>query len=136
MNYIDTNIILSLLNERDVNHHKALKIWAIKESKVTSEITLFEIRSVLSRTTKLRDQEIEAYIEYIPETGVNIIALDLNEIFSRASEIAFKIKMKTLDTLHISACLESNADKFVTFDHGFVEKRSIISELGITIICE
>ncbi len=136
MNYIDTNVILSYLNNRDVNHHKALKFWSIKEQKVTSEITLLEIRSVLARKTKLNEQEIEAYIEYLPDTGVKIADGDLYEIFRRASEIAFQLKMKTLDTLHISACLEINAGSFTTLDHGFVEKSKVISEFGITIVWE
>ncbi len=136
MNYIDTNVILSYLNKRDVNYHKAFKLWSIKEQKVISEVTLLEIRSVLARTTKLNEQEIEAYIEYLPETGVKIAEGDLYEIFRRAPEVAFKLKMKMLDTLHIAACLEINAGSFTTLDHGFIEKSKVISEFGITIVWE
>ena len=134
MNYIDTNVILCYLNKNDLNHDKAAKLWAISESKVISEITLLELRSVLSRKTNLSEAEIEAYVEYLPDIGLQIVESDLNRVFNRASEMVFKIKMKTLDTLHISACLEINARNLVTLDYEFVEKNRIISELGINIV--
>ena len=134
MNYIDTNVILCYLNKNDLNHDKAAKLWAISESKVISEITLLELRSVLSRKTNLSEGEIEAYVEYLPDIGLQIVESDLNRVFNRASEMVFKIKMKTLDTLHISACLEINARNLVTLDYEFVEKNRIISELGINIV--
>lgn len=134
MNYIDTNVILCFLNENDANHDKAVKLWEIKESKVASEITLLEIRSVLSRKANLKEAEIEAYIEYLPEIDVRIAEIDLNRVFNRSMEITYKTRMKTLDVLHISACLEINACTFVTLDYEFVEKSKFITELGLTVV--
>ena len=134
MNYIDKNVILCYPNKNDLNRDKAAKLWAINEPKVISEITLLELRSVLSRKTNLSEGEIEAYVEYLPDIGLQIVESDLNRVFNRASEMVFKIKMKTLDTLHISACLEINARNLVTLDYEFVEKNRIISELGINIV--
>ena len=59
MNYIDTNIVLCYPNKKDLIHEKAAKLWAINESKVKSEFTLLELRSVLSRRTNLSEAEIE-----------------------------------------------------------------------------
>lgn len=134
MNYIDKNVILCYPNKNDLNRDKAAKLWAINEPKVISEITLLELRSVLSRKTNLSEGEIEAYVEYLPDIGLQIVESDLKRVFNRASEMVFKIKMKTLDTLHISACLEINARNLVTLDYEFVEKNRIISELGINIV--
>lgn len=134
MNYIDTNVILCFLNEDDANHDKAVRLWELKESKVASEITLLEIRSVISRKANLKEAEIEAYIEYLPELGVRVPEIDLNGVFNRSMEIAYKTRMKTLDVLHISACLEINASNFVTLDYEFVEKSKFITELGLTIV--
>ena len=134
MNYIDKNVILCYPNKNDLNRDKAAKLWAISESKMISEITLPELRSVLSRKTNLSEAEIEAYVEYLPDIGLQIVESDLKRVFNRASEMVFKIKMKTLDTLHISACLEINARNLVTLDYEFVEKNRIISELGINIV--
>ena len=134
MNYIDKNVILCYLNKNDLNHDKAAKLWAINEPKVISKITLPELRSVLSRKTNLSEAEIEAYVEHLPDIGLQIVESDLNRVFNRASEMVFKIKMKTLGTLHISACLEINARNLVTLDYEFVEKNRIISELGINIV--
>ena len=134
MNYIDKNVILCYPNKNDLNRDKAAKLWAISESKMISEITLLELRSVLSRKTNLSEAEIEVYVEYLPDIGLQIVESDLNRVFNRASEMVFKIKMKTLGTLHISACLEINARNLVTLDYEFVEKNRIISELGINIV--
>ena len=101
MNYIDKNVILCYLNKNDLNHDKVAKLWAINESKVISEITLLELRSVLSRKTNLSEAEIETYVEYLPDIGLQTVESDLNRVFDRASEMAFK--MKTFGTLHISA---------------------------------
>ena len=134
MNYIDKNVILCYPNKNDLNRDKAAKLLAISESKMISEITLLELRSVLSRKTNLSEAEIEVYVEYLPDIGLQIVESDLNRVFNRASEMVFKIKMKTLGTLHISACLEINARNLVTLDYEFVEKNRIISELGINIV--
>ncbi|EQB69371.1 MAG: hypothetical protein AMDU5_GPLC00004G0341 [Thermoplasmatales archaeon Gpl] len=117
MNYIDKNVILCYPNKNDLNRDKAAKLWAISELKMISEITLLELRSVLSRKTNLSEAEIEVYVEYLPDIGLQIVESDLNRVFNRASEMVFKIKMKTLGTLHISACLEINARNLVTLDY-------------------
>ena len=103
MNYIDKNVILCYPNKNDLNRDKAAKLWAINEPKVISEITLLELRSVLSRKTNLSEAEIEAYVEYLSDIGLQIVESDLNRVFNRASGMVFKIKMKMLGTLHISA---------------------------------
>ncbi|MCL5783432.1 MAG: PIN domain-containing protein [Candidatus Thermoplasmatota archaeon] len=134
MNYIDTNVIISYLNGKDINHSKALNLFKQVGDKVTSQIGILELRSMLSRTSNLNENEIEAYIEYLPEIGIKIPEIDINEVFSNAGEIAFKVKMKTLDTLHISACIILNANTFMTFDREFAEKKHVISDMGVTVI--
>jgi predicted nucleic acid-binding protein len=134
MNYIDTNVIISYLNRNDINHSKALNLLKQVGYMVTSQIGILELRSVLSRTLNLNENEIEAYIGYLPEIGIKVPEIDIDEVFSNAGEIAFKVKMKTLDTLHISASIILNANIFMTFDNEFVEKKHVISDLGLTVI--
>ena len=67
LNYLDTNVIISFLNKRDTNHARALKIFDSKDRKVTSTVAVLELKSVLSRTTKLGLEEIEAFVDYLPE---------------------------------------------------------------------
>jgi hypothetical protein len=44
-----------------------LKIFYKKDRKVTSTVAVLELKSVLSRTTKLSLDEIEAFVDYLPE---------------------------------------------------------------------
>ena len=61
--------------------------------------------TVLSRTTKLNGDEMEAFVDYLPEINLEVPEVDMNKVFSSASEIALRIRMETLDILHISASL-------------------------------
>jgi len=134
MNYVDTNVIISYLNKNDVNHSRALKIMNNSNSTITSMIAVLELRSVLSRTTNLDADEIEAFVDYLQEMQVEIPKLDMNAVFSDASEIAIRVKMKALDVLHLSASVLLNASNFVTFDDEFREKEKEISAIGLKVI--
>jgi predicted nucleic acid-binding protein len=134
MNYIDTNVIISYLNTKDVNHSRALKIVEKGDNMITSPIGILELRSVLSRTTKLNGDEIEAFVDYLLEINLEVPEVDMNKVFSSASEIAIRIRMKTLDVLHLSASVILNASNFVTFDSEFKEKEIEIAAIGLRII--
>lgn len=135
-NYIDTNVIISFLNSRDANHARALKIFNREDKRVTSQVAVLELKSVLSRTTNLCLDEIEAFVDYLPEINVETSGVDMNKIISNAIEIAVKIRMKTLDLLHISASMIIGADTFITFDREFVEKEKEIANIGLVIKSE
>ena len=134
MDYVDTNVILSYLNANDTNHSRAINLWNTSDSKITSIIAVLELRSVLARTTGLTVEETEAYVEYLPEIGIHVPDIDMNEVLNGAAEIAPGIRMRTLDLLHISACIEMNAGTFITLDYEFVEKRHVLSDLGISVV--
>ncbi len=136
MDYIDTNVILSYLNKNDVNHSKALKIMDNSNRMITSPIAVLELRSVLSRTTNLNGDEIEAFVDYLPEIRLEIPEVDMNTVFSNASEIANRIRMKTLDILHLSACVILNTTRFVTFDREFSARKTEIAGIGLIIISD
>ena len=133
MNYIDTNVVISFLNNRDVNHERALKIFDRGDREVTSLVAVFELKSVLSRTTNLSVDEIEAFVDYLPEINIEIPEASMNKIISNALEIAVRIRMKTLDILHISASMMIGADTFITFDREFIEKEREIANIGVII---
>ncbi|MHB1493803.1 MAG: type II toxin-antitoxin system VapC family toxin [Thermoplasmataceae archaeon] len=133
MNYIDTNIIIAYLNVNDVNHPRASKAMNQLDDKVTSQIGLMELRSVLSRTTNLNEDEIEAYVDYLATIKIDVPEVDINKIFRNAAQISYKIKMRTLNTLHLSVSMMVNAHTFVTLDREFLEKKSEISGIGIEI---
>lgn len=133
MNYIDTNVIISFLNSRDVNHERALKTLDHDVEMVTSPVAVLELKSVLSRTTNLGTDEIEAFVDYLPEIKIEVPEVDMDKVVSNANEIAVNIRMKTLDVLHLAAGEVLGADEFVTFDREFVEKEKEIVNLGLKV---
>ncbi len=133
MNYIDTNVIISFLNSKDVNHARALKTFENSGEMVTSQIAVLELKSVLSRATSLGEDEIEAFVDYLHEINVDVPEVEMDRIFSNAIEIAVRVRMKTVDLLHLSASMILEAEEFVTFDREFAEKEIEIANLGLRI---
>ena len=133
LDYIDTNVIISFLNRRDVNHVRAVKIFDHTDKRVTLPIAVLELKSVLLRTTNIVIDEIEAFADYLPEIGVEVPETDMDKIFSKAIEIAVNVRMKTFDILHISASLILESDTIVTFDREFVEKKKELANIGLRI---
>ena len=134
MNYIDTNVIISFISKSDVNHSRALRILDNNEGKVTSPVAILELKSVLSRTTDLGVDEIEAFADYLAEIKIEVPEVDMNKVLNNASDIATTIRMKTLDILHLSASMILDVNGFVTFDHEFLEKKNEIEGIGLKII--
>ncbi len=133
MKYVDTNVIIACINDNDTNHSRAPKVIDGTAEMVTSPIATLELRSVLSRTTTLTESEIGAYVDYLDEIRVKVPKINLESVFLMAEEISCKTKMKTLNVLHLSACLILRADAFVTFDKEFIEKERTIQELGLRV---
>ena len=67
MKYIDTKVIISFINSRDVNHEGAMRALNHADEMVTSPVGVFELKSVLPRTTTLDTYEIEAFVGYLLE---------------------------------------------------------------------
>ena len=133
MNYIDTNVIISFLNSRDINHEKALKTLNHDSEMVTSPVAILELKSVLCRTTTLNTDEIEAFVDYLHEINIEVPMIDMNKVISNAIEIAVNIRMKTLDILHLAAGVVLNVDDFITFDREFIEKKKEIENIGLRV---
>lgn len=133
MNYIDTNVIISFLNSRDINHEKALKTLNHDSEMVTSPVAILELKSVLCRTTTLDTDEIEAFVDYLHEINIEVPMIDMNKVISNAIEIAVNIRMKTLDILHLAAGVVLNVDDFITFDREFLEKEKEIENIGLRV---
>ena len=133
MNYIDTNVIISFLNNRDINHEKALKTLNHDSEMVTSPVAILELKSVLCRTTTLNTDEIEAFVDYLHEINIEVPMIDMNKVISNAIEIAVNIRMKTLEILHLAAGVVLEVDGFITFDREFLEKEKEIENIGLRV---
>jgi len=134
MEYIDTNILISLIDKKDNKYNLANNLMKNYDNKIITELNLLEIRSVLSRSGIL-EEEIEALEEYLLiKHDIKIVDIDFNRSINTGKDIINSIKLKTLDCLHIANAIITHADKFITFDKDFKSKENNIKKYGIEII--
>ncbi len=129
--YVDTNVIIAFMDEADPNHERAVKLLK-GSSKVSSFLTLVELASVYSRA-ELNDPQALA-IYSMKEAGVKVSEVGFREVLKEAFRVADKIKLKTLDLLHVASCLLMGEEEFLTFDGDILKKRKELEELGIEVI--
>ena len=124
MSYVDTSIIIAALDPIDSRNKSAIDILEKEDYKVISELTIIELASVLSRrrevlsemTGKLGLSEkltVLAIIMYLMrrfnlryravETGAETMVLGkMYKPMAESIELSTRLKLKTLDLLHIS----------------------------------
>ena len=136
MIYIDTNVLVSFINPKDSLHKKAVKLLSKLNETVISELTIIELYSVYSRTMNLSEEEIEALVEYtLRVTGVLMVKVDWNRLLNKAISYANKLKLKTLDLLHVVSSYLIGSTSIVTFDNNIKKKEDIIrKEFKIKVI--
>ncbi len=129
--YVDTNVIVAFMDLKDPNHERAVKL--LKEGdKVTSHLTVVELTSVYSRAGLEDPQALAIYS--LEESEVELKEVDFNQVLREAFKLANKVKLKTLDLLHISSCLLIGDNEFLTFDNDIARKEAEIRELGIEVV--
>ena len=134
MEYIDTNILISYIDKNDPKHPIAERLLSEYPNKIISELNIIEMRSVLSRNNLL-EEEIDALMDYLLiKNRIQIESVDINKSIVKGNEIVNNLKLKTLDLLHIANAILAKADKFITFDKDFVNKKNWIEEYNVEII--
>ncbi len=133
MIYIDTNVIISYLDEQDPNHSKALRLLdTLKEDRVVSELTKVELASVYSRAGF--DDPMALSLYSIRRINARVINTDFNRVLVKAAEMSHRLKLRTLDLLHIAVANLIGAQKLVTFDKDILSKSNLIGKFGIEVI--
>lgn len=135
MIYVDTSVIISYVDLKDINHVKAKEIVKnIKsEVKVISKLVLVELTSVFSRARL--DKPLETALYSAKLVGAEVVEVDYNEVLRRTFKIVPTFNLRTLDLLHLVACSLIRAAKFATLDQEIIDKSDVISrELGIEIL--
>ena len=134
MIYLDTNVIISYVDELDSKHPDALELLSLLEGeKVASKLTLLELVSVFSRAGL--DDPVALALYSIEEVGVRIEDIDFNIVVSKAVRLAQDLKLKTLDLLHLAACAEMRSEIFATFDEAILKRAEDIRRLlGVRVI--
>jgi predicted nucleic acid-binding protein len=102
--YIDTSLAVALVNDGDPNHELALSIFPKEGEKLVSKLVLIELYSVYSRRLNVSDEELEAIVNYtIHKCGCKVEDVEFDKAVDLAVKLSNKVKLKTLDLLHLSA---------------------------------
>ncbi len=137
LDYLDTSFILSLAIVDDVNHEIALKLEKLIGKPIISKLVVAELYTYFSRVLDSHHEEyIEAMVQYtIKRSHARIMDVDANKLLEIVPHYAPKLKLKTLDLLHILAAHQLGADRIVTLDKDYAAKSSLIKRwLGLEVV--
>ena len=90
--YLDVDILLALIKEKDFHREYAKKIISLKEDKYTSVISLIELEIVIKReVSDILSMELDkVLIKILPE--LRIVDCD-NEIFNKSLDLRKKFNL-------------------------------------------
>lgn len=138
MIYLDTNILIAYINPKDKLHNRAISLISrYQESEIViSQLVVLELYSVYSRIMNLSDIELEALVNYtIKKCKVKIATINWDELYSQSLSYANRLKLKTLDLLHVMAAYLVGAKILISFDKDINNKRSTIRDLlGLEVL--
>ncbi len=133
MIYVDTNVIVSFIDEADPKHEEAVKVLGeYSDAKVVSWLSLIELSSVYSRAGIANPTSMAIYS--VEETGAKLLDLDMEDVYKRAFKLSKDLRLRTLDLLHISACITAGCKYFMTFDKEIRSSAPKLNKLGVEII--
>jgi len=136
--YLDTNILIAYINPKDKLHNRAISLISrYQESEIViSQLVVLELYSVYSRIMNLSDIELEALVNYtIKKCKVKIATINWDELYSQSPSYANRLKLKTLDLLHVMAAYLVGAKILISFDKDINNKRSTIRDLlGLEVL--
>ncbi len=162
--YIDTGPALAYIITNDPNHEIAENLISKrKESEFyLSELSIAEIASVLSRNIDLiqveniylnglsaKDKVLVLLLYTIKKLNAKILKFRdilgdyiffandkiLSKLFRKTIELAAKIKLRTLDLLHLIIASECKIDAFLTLDKEIIKRARLIeSTINLEII--
>jgi predicted nucleic acid-binding protein len=128
MIYLDTNVIISYVDELDSKHEDAKELFSILEDdRAVSRLTLAELASAFSRADL--DNPVAFALYSIEQSGAKVADVDFNDIIIKAPKLAEELRLRTLDLFHLVICAEIRAEIFVTFDENIVNKSEDIHRL-------
>jgi predicted nucleic acid-binding protein len=134
MIYLDTNVIVSCVDERDPNHDRALGLLSgLKGEKVVSKLTLVELAAVFSMAGL--QEPIPLAPLSIKSVGAKIVDVGFEEALKRALSYAVELRLRALDLLHVAISKTIECRGFATLDEDIVKRaRDIGERLGIEVV--
>ncbi len=138
MDYLDTSFVIALSVKTDINHEVAVSFEKMIKDPVISDLVVGEVYVYFSRTLSNIstgvleeydfEEKVEAMAEYaLKRSGARIVHVDVNELLGKVRYYAPKIRLKTLDLLHVLAANSIGASRIITLDRDFVKKSKLIS---------
>jgi predicted nucleic acid-binding protein len=150
--YIDTSVIIAAIDKGDERNRDAEKFLIHEKEKVISPLVLAEIFSVVSRNTEKLNLSVSVRKEDVPAVIVRLsmkkyglrlicnydkeftIFGDVSAEYKLAFILAPRLKLRTLDLLHISYAWNLKmsghcVEKFATLDGSILEKSEEIEEI-------
>ena len=146
MNYIDASIIIILLDRNDARFYEANKVVS-EEDPVMTDMGMVEFISFLSRNN-LENPIAYAY-HTLQKYNIKLLSLvnssfimgfgNVNSLFYKAMELSGKIKLRTLDLLHVSYCIYLKSNNYeiknlFTADKEFNKSEKTLGKHGINLM--
>jgi predicted nucleic acid-binding protein len=132
MIYLDTNVMISFMDEGDPNHEDAVKLLESIGERTVSELVLPELASVYSRAGLGNPLSLAIYS--IRRVGAELVKLDANQVVREAFKLAPQLRLRTLDLLHIAACRIMGAEGIATLDKGIQARAEVLKSIGIKVL--
>jgi len=132
--YIDTNIILSYVDEKDPNRDEVIAFSKrLDEDKIVSQLTVVELASVYARAELKKPVPLAIYS--IKRFGATVVEADLNRVVKESLKHIQAAKLKTLDLLHITTAKVVGARAIATLDKDITKRADTIKKaLGIEVM--
>jgi predicted nucleic acid-binding protein len=109
--YIDTNAIISYVDELDSNHGKArMLVESLGGDRIVSRLTLVELVSVNSRAGL--EEPVPLAVYSVDSVKARMFDVNFNYVLEATVRKAHTLKLKTLDLPHVitrkaSGCLHA-----------------------------
>ena len=120
VDYLDTSFVLSLSIKDDINHEAALELEKTTGDAIVSKLVIAELYTYFSRVldqyraissgTGNYEEYVEAMVQYsIGRVHAMIINTSLDELLEMISHYAPRLRLRTLDLLHVLAAYKLGA---------------------------
>jgi predicted nucleic acid-binding protein len=132
--YLDTNIVIANIDEKDPNHNNVVKqLGGITSRRLVSRLTLVELATVYTRPDLENPVALAMYS--VEKAGASIARVDFNEVLEKAVLHAERLRLRTLDLLHVVLSNILGCKVFFTLDTDIINKsEKIKEELDITVV--
>ena len=145
VDYLDTSFVLSLAVSDDANHGAALELEKVVGEAIVSKLVLAELYTYFSRVLDPRqgapgeegyEEYIEAMVQYsIRCAHARVVEASLDELLEMVPRYAPRLKLRTLDLLHVLAAYRLSADRIITLDRDYAAKSDLIEKwLGLEVV--